>query len=332
MAGNAGWFLVGLIALAFGAEVMVRGGAQLASRLGISPMMVGLTVVSIGTSLPELAVGVTAALEGSGELAVGNIAGTNVVNVLFILGLSALLRPLAIERRTLRFDLPAMAAAAVLLWALSADDVLSRLDGTMLVVGALVYTAILAYLSRQESRDAEIPSVRAHLGEADAVSADASTSVSGASTARLIAMTVAGIAVVVLGAEWLVDGAVGLARGLGVSDALIGLTIVAIGTSAPELVTMLVSTMRGERDIALGNLLGSSVYNVLLILGVTCLVPAYGLTLSPTLVWIDIPIMMVAALVCIPIFFSGRRVHRAEGFGMVVAYLLYLAFLLSTQA
>lgn len=332
MAGNAGWFLVGLIALAFGAEVMVRGGAQLASRLGISPMMVGLTVVSIGTSLPELAVGVTAALEGSGELAVGNIAGTNVVNVLFILGLSALLRPLAIERRTLRFDLPAMAAAAVLLWALSADGVLSRLDGTMLVVGALVYTAILAYLSRQESRDAEIPSVRAHLGEANAVSANQSTSVSGASTARLIGMTVAGIAVVVLGAEWLVDGAVGLARGLGVSDALIGLTIVAIGTSAPELVTMLVSTMRGERDIALGNLLGSSVYNVLLILGVTCLVPAYGLTLSPALVWIDIPIMMAAALVCIPIFFSGRRVHRAEGFGMVVAYLLYLAFLLSTQA
>ncbi|MCV7290574.1 calcium/sodium antiporter [Mycolicibacterium wolinskyi] len=332
MAGNAGWFLVGLIALAFGAEVMVRGGAQLASRLGISPMMVGLTVVSIGTSLPELAVGITAALEGSGELAVGNIAGTNVVNVLFILGLSALLRPLAIERRTLRFDLPAMAAAAVLLWALSADGVLSRLDGTMLVVGALVYTAILAYLSRQESRDAEIPSVRAHLGEANAVNANQSTSVSGASTARLIGMTVAGIAVVVLGAEWLVDGAVGLARGLGVSDALIGLTIVAIGTSAPELVTMLVSTMRGERDIALGNLLGSSVYNVLLILGVTCLVPAYGLTLSPALVWIDIPIMMAAALVCIPIFFSGRRVHRAEGFGMVVAYLLYLAFLLSTQA
>ncbi|WP_409371591.1 calcium/sodium antiporter [Mycolicibacterium wolinskyi] len=311
---------------------MVRGGAQLASRLGISPMMVGLTVVSIGTSLPELAVGITAALEGSGELAVGNIAGTNVVNVLFILGLSALLRPLAIERRTLRFDLPAMAAAAVLLWALSADGVLSRLDGTMLVVGALVYTAILAYLSRQESRDAEIPSVRAHLGEANAVNANQSTSVSGASTARLIGMTVAGIAVVVLGAEWLVDGAVGLARGLGVSDALIGLTIVAIGTSAPELVTMLVSTMRGERDIALGNLLGSSVYNVLLILGVTCLVPAYGLTLSPALVWIDIPIMMAAALVCIPIFFSGRRVHRAEGFGMVVAYLLYLAFLLSTQA
>ncbi|MHC9295753.1 calcium/sodium antiporter [Mycobacterium sp. LTG2003] len=332
MAGNAGWFLAGLIALAFGAEVMVRGGAQLASRLGISPMMVGLTVVSIGTSLPELAVGVTAAVEGSGELAVGNIAGTNVVNVLFILGLSALLRPLAIERRTLRFDLPAMAAAAVLLWALSADGVLSRLDGTILVVGALVYTAILAYLSRQESCDAEIPPARPHLGEADPVSADASPPPSSASTARLIAMTVAGIGVVVLGAEWLVDGAVGLARGLGVSDALIGLTIVAIGTSAPELVTTLVSTVRGERDIALGNLLGSTVYNVLLILGVTCLVPAYGLTLSPALVWIDIPIMMVAALVCIPIFFSGRRVHRAEGFGMVVAYLLYLAFLLSTQA
>jgi len=144
-------------------------------------------------------------------------------------------------------------------------------------------------------------------------------------------MMLAGIAVVVLGAEWLVDAAVGMAREFGVSDALIGLTVVAIGTSAPELVTTVVSTLRGERDIAVGNLLGSSIYNILLILGVTCLVPAHGLELTPALVRIDIPIMVGVTLACIPIFISGRRVGRCEGGALVAAYVAYLVFLLATQ-
>lgn len=149
---NALWFVVGLIALAAGAEVMVRGAAQVASRLGISPILIGLTVVSIGTSLPELAVGVTAAAEGSGELAVGNIAGTNVVNLMFILGLSALILPLAIEARTLRFDLPVMAGAALLLWALAADGVLSRLDGVNGVRRDRVHSGADSPLAAGESR------------------------------------------------------------------------------------------------------------------------------------------------------------------------------------
>lgn len=329
MASSVGWFVVGLVALAIGAEVMVRGGAQLASRLGISPMLVGLTVVSIGTSLPELAVGVTAALEGSGELAVGNIAGTNVVNILFILGLSALISPLAIERRTLRFDLPVMAGAAVLLWVLAVNGVLSRLDGLILACGAVVYTVVLIRMSRRESQ-----ATAAEYAQAFPVvpePGEATKRVSG-KTVQHVAMTVTGIAVVILGAEWLVGGAVGIAREFGVSDALIGLTVVAIGTSAPELVTTIVSTVRGERDIAVGNLLGSSVYNILLILGITCLVPANGLALTHNLVWIDIPLMVAASLACIPIFVTGRRVHRAEGAAMVAAYLGYLAFLLTTQS
>jgi cation:H+ antiporter len=146
-----------------------------------------------------------------------------------------------------------------------------------------------------------------------------------------IGMTVAGIAIIVFGAERLVDAAVGMAREFGVSDALIGLTVVAIGTSAPELVTTIVSTMRGQRDIAIGNLLGSSIYNILLILGITCLVPAHGLALPPELVRVDIPIMVAVAVVCIPIFVTGRRVSRVEGGAMVAAYLAYLAFLLTTQ-
>jgi cation:H+ antiporter len=326
--GSAAWFVAGLVALAFGAEVMVRGGARMASRMGISPIVVGLTVVSIGTSLPELAVGVTAATEGSGALAVGNIAGTNTVNLLFILGLSALLRPLAIERRTLRFDLPVMAVAAVVFWVLAADGTLSRFDGAILLCGAVVYTVLVVRSARLESRDFLDEYADEYAEQYATV--DPETPDSG-SLVRHFAMTIVGITVVVVGAGWLVDGAVGIARGFGVSDALIGLTIVAIGTSAPELVTTIVSTVRGERDIAIGNLLGSSVYNILLILGATCLVPAQGLALPSSLVWIDIPVMVAATMVLVPVFFSGRRVHRAEGGAMVAAYLVYLTFLLVTQ-
>ena len=320
---NAAWFLAGLGALVVGAEVMVRGSARAASRLGISPIVVGLTVVSIGTSMPELAVGVIAASEGSGALAVGNIAGTNVVNMLFVLGLSALILPLAIEMRTLRFELPVMAGAAILLWVLAANGVLSRIDGLILVIGAIAYTFAVILASRRERQEAVAEF-------AECVPPDA-TRTSGHRTVLDIGMMLAGIAVVVLGAEWLVDAAVGMAREFGVSDALIGLTVVAIGTSAPELVTTVVSTLCGERDIAVGNLLGSSIYNILLILGVTCLVPAHGLELTPALVRIDIPIMVGVTLACIPIFISGRRVGRFEGGAMVGAYVAYLVFLLATQ-
>jgi cation:H+ antiporter len=314
------WFLAGLAALVVGAEIMVRGGAKVASRFGISPIVVGLTVVSIGTSAPELAVGVVAAVEDNGALAVGNIAGTNVVNLLLVLGLSALLVPLALEMRTLRFELPVMAGAAVLLWLLAFDGVLSRLDGLVLAVGAVAYTVAVVRAARRESQD-----VTAEFTEAYPKS-----DVSGR-TAAHVGMMLAGIAIIVVGAERLVDAAVGMAREFGVSDALIGLTVVAIGTSAPELVTTIVSTLRGERDIAVGNLLGSSIYNILLILGVTCLVPAHGLALPPELVRIDIPIMVAVAVACIPIFISGRRVSRVEGGAMVATYVVYLVFLLTTQ-
>jgi cation:H+ antiporter len=321
MAANVLWFLAGLAALVVGAEVLVRGGANVASRFGISPIVVGLTIVSIGTSAPELAVGVVAAVEDNGALAVGNIAGTNVVNLLLVLGLSALLAPLALEMRTLRFELPVMAGAAILLWLLVLDGVLSRFDGLVLAVGAVGYTVAVVRAARRENRQAT--------AEFDDAYPKPWTS---RRTALHVGMVLAGIAIIVVGAERLVDAAVGMARGFGVSDALIGLTVVAIGTSAPELVTTVVSTVRGERDIAIGNLLGSSIYNILLILGVTCLVPAHGLAMPPELVRVDIPLMVGVAVACIPIFVSGRRVSRIEGGAMVAAYVAYLVFLLVTQA
>ncbi|MGP4054794.1 calcium/sodium antiporter [Mycobacterium sp. 4D054] len=324
---DALWFLIGLAVLIAGAEIMVRGGAVVAARLGISPIIIGLTVVSIGTSMPELAVGVVSAGGGNGALAVGNIAGTNVVNILLILGLSALLVPLSLQMRTNRFELPMMAAAALLLWALAADGRLSRLDGAILVTAAVGYTAAVIWSARRESR-AIAEEFAAEFGTEPV---QATVTDVRRRTMTHVGMTIGGIVVVVIGADWLVDGAVGMARQFGVSDALIGLTVVAIGTSAPELVTTVVTTVRGDRDIAIGNLIGSSIYNILLILGVTCLVPAEGLWLPSSLVDIDIPIMVAVALICIPIFLSGRRVSRAEGGGMVGAYLAYLGFLLAAQ-
>ena len=321
MLAHAAWFVAGLAALVAGAEVMVRGATKIASRLGISALIVGVTIVAIGTSMPEMAIGVVAASEGTGELAVGNIAGANVINLLFVLGLSALMLPLAIESRTLRYELPVMAGAAVLLLVLAFDGVLSRVDGVILVSCAIVYTVAVVWAARRETRD-----VAAEFIEAASI-----TATGRGTTALHVAMMLGGIAIIVLGAERLVGAAVGIAVGFGVSEALIGLTVVAIGTTAPELATTVVSTLRGNRDIAVGNLLGSSIYNVLLILGVTCLVPAHGIALPPALVRVDIPIMVAATLACIPIFITGRRVGRIEGGTMVFAYLAFVVFLLATQ-
>lgn len=315
------WCLAGLVALVAGSELLVRAGSRLAALVGIPPILIGLTVVAIGTSTPELAVGIEAALQGSGSLAMGNIAGTNTFNILFILGLSAMLAPLALEMRTIRFDLPVMTGAAVALLAISWDGVLTRMEGAALLGAALVYTAAIIYSAKRESR-----AIKAEFAAEYAVPANGAKR----KVATNFAMLVIGIAVVVVGADWLVAGAVDLARMLGVSDAFIGLTVVAIGTSSPELVTTVVSTLRQERDIAVGNLIGSSVYNILFILGVTALVPSTGISVEPALIQVDLPVMTAAALVCVPVFLSGRRITRAEGalfVGAYAAYLLYLVVL-----
>jgi cation:H+ antiporter len=232
------------------------------------------------------------------------------------------------QMRTLRFDLPMMSVAALLFWALAFQGTLTRLDGLILLLCAIAYTAVVVHTSRQESQE-----VAAEFSAAYADNASETGRRSGAlPLAGHIFLLVGGIGIIVVGAEWLVNGAVGIAQAFDVSDALIGLTIVAIGTSAPELVTTVVSTVRGDRDIALGNLLGSGVYNIALVLGITFLAVPQAVQLEPALVRIDIPIMVAATLVCIPIFISGRRVTRAEGGAMVAAYLAYLAFLLTTHA
>ncbi|WP_067105078.1 calcium/sodium antiporter [Sphingopyxis granuli] len=312
------WIGVGLAALIAGAELLVRGGAALAARLGISPLLIGLTVVALGTSTPELAVGIEAAIQGNGSLAIGNIAGTNTVNILLILGLSAALQPLAIQMQTLRLELPAIVIAAATLLAFAWDGTLSRLEGLVLVTMGVIFTLAVIRAARRESLKVKLEFAR-EFGPRRLANRQAVTE---------MLMLAIGLVIIVVGADWLVEGAVDLARLWNVSDAFIGLTIVAIGTSAPELVTTIISTIRGERDIAIGNLIGSSVYNILVILGVTCLIPADGIDVSSHLIRIDIPVMLGVALLCIPIFVSSRKISRFEGGLFVSAYAAYLSYLI----
>jgi cation:H+ antiporter len=310
--------VAGLAGLLIGADLLVRGGAALASQLGVRPIVIGLTVVALGTSLPELAVGIDAVRQGSPGLAVGNVVGTNLVNILFILGLSALIAPIAFERRTLRFDLPAMAGASLALWLLALDGSLTRVDATILCLGGAAYTAGIIWTSRKESAPVQ----------ADYESRSERTTVRGRRGLLIRVLTLfAGIGLVLLGAELLVDGATEFARSLEASEATIGLTVIAIGTSAPELVTTLTSTLRGDRDIAVGNLLGSSVYNVALILGITVLTAPGEVQIPEEVIAADLLVLAVVALITVPVLLSGHRISRLEGGAFVASYVGYLAWL-----
>jgi cation:H+ antiporter len=315
----------GLVALVVGAELLVRTATRLATALGVPPMVVGLTVVSIGTSMPELAIGIDAARQGSSGLAVGNIVGTNLVNILLILGLSALIAPIVLERRTLRFDLPAMTVAAVVLYVLAFDGALGPWDGVVLCLGAVAYTWGVLRAGRRDAADGDAAT--------DPVDGpDRTDGTRGGSWALDALGLVTGIAVIVVGAELLVDGAVDAASSLGVSDAVIGLTVVAVGTSAPELVTTIVSTVRGDREIALGNLLGSSVYNIAFVLGVTVLAAPGDVEVPAEVLDADLVLLVAVALATVPTFLSGRRISRVEGGAFVAAYVGYLVWLLATRA
>lgn len=292
-------------------------------------MIIGLTIVSIGTSTPELAVGITAAVEDRGALAVGNIAGTNIFNILFILGLSALLRPLPLHLLSIKLDVPVMIAAALALILMSWDGVLTPAEGLMLVASAIIYTIALVRLSQQESAAMRREFAEEYVMPTSGTALPFSTLGLGVWNTLLLIL---GMAITVLGAELLVSRATSLARAYSVSDAFIGLTIVAIGTSAPELATTLVATLKDDRDVAIGNLIGSSIYNVLVILGLTCAVAPEGIDVSREILLIDLPLAALVAIVCLPVFRSDQTVSRQEGAVFVAAYLIYLASLLFVRA
>lgn len=311
--------LIGLGAMVLGADLVVREGSALAARFNVSPLVVGVTIVSLGTSLPELAIGVSAAQQGNAGLAVGNIVGTNLVNLLLILGVSALIRPITFAARTLRVDLPAMTGAALLFLALAHDGDLDTRDGLWLCLYGIAYLVFMLVLARRESRR-----------ESGREPVPASANATRPATVTVLLLLL-GLAAVVVGSEFLVDGAVEIARGVGATDAVIGLTVVAIGTSAPELVTTLVSTVRGDRSIALGNLLGSSVFNIALILGPTVLIAPATVPVPSDVLALDLVLLVASAVVCVPVFLTQRKLSRVEGAAFVATYVTYMVWLLTTR-
>ena len=319
--------LGGLVLLIGGAEVIVRYGTRLSRRLGISPLIIGLTIVSIGTSAPELAAGVRAMTAGSGNLLVGNVTGSNLMNLLLILGIAAAIRPISLQRQAVRLDLPAMVAATVLTLIFSLDGSLAVWEGAVLLTFAVTYTAVLIVQAKREASAEHLADVVAHDPEHEIP-----VPVPGVKYAVAdVVLLVAGIATVVLGADLLVAAATELAERFGVSDSLIGLTIVAIGTSLPELATTTMATIRGARSLAVGNLLGSSTYNLTLILGTSLLFAPGRFALETQLLHVDLPVLVVGALVCVPVFLTGREVSRREGWFFIGLYGTYLTYVLTLR-
>ncbi|MFK8113698.1 MAG: calcium/sodium antiporter [Rubripirellula sp.] len=307
--------LVGFVALVGGGEFLVRSSEKLAIAAGISPLVTGLTVVAFATSAPELAVVVQSAFTGTTDLAIGNAVGSNIFNVLFVLGLSAMVAPLVVTARLVRLDVPIMVAATVLLWLLSLDGQLSRLDGLLMVGLLIVYLIWSIRESRKsnkiEESEIEIPSAEA-----------AQTGLW-----KQVVVFVVGLALLVVGAHFAVDGSVKIAQSFGVSELVIGLTVIAIGTSLPEVMTSVIATLRGQRDIAVGNVIGSNMYNVLGVLGLGSVIAPSGIGVTYDAIHFDMPVMIAVAAACLPIFYIGHRIARWEGgilFAYYIAYTIYL--------
>lgn len=312
------WFALGLAALVAGAELLVRGASKLALSFGISSLVVGLTVVAFGTSAPEMAVSVQSAWSGQVDIALGNVVGSNIFNVLFILGASALIVPLVVHQQIIRQEVPVMIGVSLLLWALAADGGISRWEGLLLASLIIAYTFIIIRQSRRETA-----AVKAEYEEAF----DGGANGWDAHWGVQVLMLLAGLALLVLGANWLVEAAVAFAQYLGVSELIIGLTIVAAGTSLPEVATSIMAALRGERDIAVGNVVGSNIFNILSVLGFSASVAPGDLGVAPAMLAFDIPVMVAVAVACLPVFFSGSAISRWEGvlfLALYVAYTLYL--------
>ena len=313
-------FAAGLVGLVLGATLLVRGASKLALSFGISPLVVGLTIVAFGTSAPEVAVSVGAVLDGRTDIAVGNVVGSNIFNVLFILGASALITPLVVNLQLIRQEVPIMIGASLLLLALGLDGAIGLWDAALMAALMVAYTVFLVVQSRRAS------------AQATEYDEEVKPAAAGAWDAKLpvqLLLIAAGLGLLVVGSDALVGAAVNFAKALGVSDVVIGLTIVAAGTSMPEVATSITAALKGERDIAVGNVVGSNTFNILGCLGISGLAAgSAGLPLAPSLLAFDIWVMLAVALACLPVFVSGREIARWEGGVFVGYYVAYVAYLI----
>ncbi len=325
-------FLLGIAALLGGAEVLVRGASRLAAVFRISPLVVGLTIVALGTSAPELAVTLLSAAKGESGIAIGNIIGSNIFNVLLVLGIVAVVSPVAVSKQLVRVDVPLMAGASVLVFVLAMDGHLGRLDGAVLFLCLVAYNIY----SVRTGRMPEV-AIEASPWDGERTPGAGGRDEEGRSRAkrprrrarlRDFAMVVGGLAGLLLGAHWLVAGAVAVATWAGLSTLIIGLTVVTVGTSLPEVAVSVVATLRGERDMAAGNVVGSNLFNLLGVLGLGALLLRGGIAVPVQAVTFDLPVMVAVALACVPVFITQGEVSRWEGGLFLAYYLIYTLYLI----
>ena len=298
--------LSGLVLLILGAELMVRAAVRLAERLHVRPLIIGLTIVALGSSAPQMTVSLQAALTDNPDIAVGSVVGSGIFNILVTLGLSALIIPLRVSRQLVRLDIPLMIGASLLVFILAWNKDLGRFDGVLLLGALALYLGLLLRQSRH--------STRPH---------GARPQDTQQSWLISVLMILAGLAMLVFAGRLLLGAAVVVATDLGLSERVIGLTVVAVGTSLPELATSLIAALRGQRDIAVGNVIGANLFNLLGVLGLTALLAPTPLSVSPNALDFDLPVMLGVAALCLPVFYSGYRVTRAEGLLLLGLYLVY---------
>ncbi|CAN5443042.1 calcium/sodium antiporter [soil metagenome] len=301
------WFIIGLVSLIGGAELLVRSASKLAASVGVTKLVIGLTVVAFGTSAPELAVGIEAGIKDQTDILLGNVIGSNFTNTLLILGLSALIMPLKVHRNLIRFDLPVMIGATILLIGLSYNQILSTTECIILIIFLFAYLIALIRFSgktnftKKEALQAGSPWMNGLL-------------------------TVVGLIMLIAGARWLVESATIFAEMAGISELIIGLTVVAIGTSLPEIVTSVLAAVRGEKDLAVGSIIGSNILNILSVIGISGLFTS-EIPVQQTLINIDLMVLLGISILCVPFFYSGKIISRTEGAILFSCYLLYLMYL-----
>ena len=306
-------FIGGVGVLYFGAEWLVRGASRLARSLGVSPIVVGLTVVSMGTSAPELVISIVASLQGNPDLAVGNVMGSNLANIGLVLGVSAILRPLHVSTKVVMREVVVMVVITALLLPLILDSQIGRLEGSLLVTMLVFYLTYVVWRSKKDGPEA--PHVEQHEETGD---------LSSRMILRHSALTVVGVLGLVLGAFAIRGSAVALAEAMGISELVIGLTLVSIGTSLPELATCAVAALRHEADIAVGNILGSNIFNITFVLGVTSILSPLGF--HPDVLRLEFPAVMFITVLMLPIVRHRLVIRRREGFALLSTYLLLFAF------
>ena len=316
-------FLAGLITLILGADLLVRGASRLAAAFGVSPLVIGLTIVAIGTASPEIAVSLQAAAAGQGDLTLGNVLGSNIFNILFILGVTAIVAPVVIAEQLIRKDAPIMLGISLLTLALAIDGNLGWFDGAILLIGMIIYIVFALRQSKEESKAVQEEYAQEFAPKEPHTARNTITN---------IGFILVGLGLLVLGSNWLVESASQIAKSLGVSELVIGLTIVAAGTSLPEVATSVIAALKKESDIAVGNAVGSNIFNLLGVLGLGAVVAPGGIAVAERVLQFDLPVMLFVALVSLPIFYVDSRISRLDGGLLLSYYVIYVVYIIMRAA